>query len=55
MAENIPLMAVAFGFVFTAGLFVRLGSRSGVRPTDLGTVSDHWVAAHRAGEPASSI
>ena len=55
MAESIPMMALALGFVFTAALFVRLGGRTGVSTGDLGSVSHQWVAAYRAGEPASSI
>lgn len=55
MAESIPMMAAALGFVLTAALFVRIGGRGGVHAADLGAVSHQWVAAYRAGEPASSI
>lgn len=55
MAENVPMMVVALGFVFTAVLFVRGSSRGGFQPADLGSVSHQWIAAHRAAEPASSI
>lgn len=54
MAENIPMMVVALGFVFTALLFVKGGHR-GLQSQDLGTVSDQWIAAYRAAEPSSSI
>ena len=55
MAESIPMVALALGFVFTATLFLRFGGRTGLRTGDLGSVSHQWVAAYRAGEPASSI
>jgi hypothetical protein len=30
--ENIPMVAVALGFVFTAALFLKLGYRGGLHP-----------------------
>jgi hypothetical protein len=52
--ENIPMLVLAMGFVFTAALFLKAGYRGGAHSPHLGSVSDHWVAAYRASEPASS-
>lgn len=54
MIENIPMIVVALGFVFTAALVVKLGYSEGLKSADLGSVSDQWMATHRASEPASS-
>jgi hypothetical protein len=53
--ETIPMLAVTLGFVFTAALFLKLGYRGGFQSAELGSVSDQWVAAYRASEPASSM
>jgi hypothetical protein len=52
--ENIPMLVMAVGFVCTAALFLKAGSRGGAHSPHLGAVSDQWVASYRASEPASS-
>jgi hypothetical protein len=55
MIDSMPLFIIALGFVFTAAVVLKVGFRGGVQPANLGAVSDQWIAAHRASEPASSI
>ena len=50
MIENMPLLVLAAGFISTAALLLRGGYRGGLRAADLGSVSHHWVAMHRASE-----
>ena len=55
MTESVPVLVMAVGFVFTAALFLKTGYQGRFHSVDLGSVSPHWVAAHRTSEPASSI
>lgn len=55
MTDGMSLLALALGFVFTAAVVLRIGSRGSVEAAHLGAVSDQWIAAHRVSEPASSI
>jgi hypothetical protein len=55
MIDNMPVLVMALGFVLTFAVVRKLGYRGGAQPANLGTVSDQWIAAYRASEPASSI
>lgn len=53
--DTVSLLSVSLGCVFTAALLLKLGYIGGMQAAELGSVSDQWVAAYRASEPASSI
>lgn len=55
MIDNMPLLVIGLGFVLTFAVVRKLGYRGGAHTAHLGAVSDQWIAAYRASEPASSI
>jgi hypothetical protein len=49
------MLIVAFGVVLTTALLVGALHRVGSQTMDLGSMSHHWLAAHQASQPASSM
>ncbi len=49
------MIVLAFGLALTAALLASVRFRGGFRGADLGSMSEHWVAAYNASQPASSL
>ena len=49
------MLVFIVSLVLTAVLIAKLGHRASVRPSDLGSMSTPWLAAHRAAQHASSL
>ena len=49
------MLVFMVSLVLTAMLITKLGHRASFRPSDLGSMSTSWLAAHRAAQHASSL
>lgn len=49
------MLALVFGLVLTAVLFIELEFRRGFRAANVGSMSPQWIAAFRASQQASSL